>query len=116
MVRCFVLNPPNGISPPGTPDNLRAGVAISPDYKVGWNDAGDWYNFTRTFPNTTYKIYGRFASGGADTHVDLSRVTSDPTASGQTTASMGTFDGDATSGWDTFCFIPLRNASGQDVV
>jgi hypothetical protein len=111
-----VLSPPNGISVPGTPDDLRAGVAITPDYKVGWNDPGDWYNYTRTFPNTTYKIYGRFASGGAATHVNLSKVTSNPAVGGQTTVSLGTFDGDATGGWDTFCFIPLRNASGQDVI
>src|SRR6185436_17266729 len=45
-----VLNPPNGISVPGTPDNLRAGVSITPDYKIGWNDTGDWFNYTRTFP------------------------------------------------------------------
>ncbi|MCI0746500.1 MAG: Ig-like domain-containing protein [Verrucomicrobia subdivision 3 bacterium] len=112
-----VLMPPNGISVPGgAGDNLRAGVPINPDYKVGWNDAGDWYNFTRTFPNTTYKIYGRFASGGTDSHFDLSRVTSDSTVSNQTTVSLGTFDAEPTGGWDTFCFIPLRNASGQDVI
>ncbi|HXJ57315.1 MAG TPA: carbohydrate-binding protein [Verrucomicrobiae bacterium] len=111
-----VLNPPNGISVPGTPDNLRAGVAITTDYKVGWNDAGDWYNYTRTFPNTTYKVYGRFASGGVDTHVDLSKVTSDPAQSGQTTVSLGTFDADATGGWDTFCFVPLRDRNGKEAI
>ncbi len=113
-----VLTPPNGISIPGVPDNLRAGVPIdvTMDYKVGWNDPGDWFNFTRTFPNTTYKIYGRFASGGLPTAAELSKVTSDPTAGGQTTASLGTFRAEATEGWDTFCFIPLRDASGQDVI
>ena len=111
-----VLTPPNGISVPGTPDNLRAGVPLDNDYKVGWNDAGDWYNFTRMFSNTTYKIYGRFASGGLDTHSQLDRVTSDPSQPNQTTVPLGRFDGDATGGWDTFCFIPLRNASGEDVI
>ncbi|HXJ76949.1 MAG TPA: hypothetical protein VNM37_29090, partial [Candidatus Dormibacteraeota bacterium] len=108
--------PNNGISVPGTPDNMRAGVVIDPDYKVGWNDAGDWYNYTRTFPNTTYKIYGRFASGGLDTHAQLDRVTSDPSQPNQTSVPLGRFDGEATAGWDTFCFIPLRSASGDDVI
>jgi len=109
-----VLAPPNGIV--GVGDNNRAGTVITPDYKVGWNDPGDWYNFTRTFPNTTYKVYGRFASGGADTHAELAKVTSDPAAGGQTTTILGTFDGDTTRGWDTFCFIPLRDASGNELV
>jgi hypothetical protein len=112
-----VLNPMNGISNPGAPgDNLRAGTAITTDYKVGWNDNGDWYNFTRTFPNTTYKVYGRFSSGGANTAAQLDRVTSDRTVSPQTTTPLGSFNQLTTGGWDIFCFIPLRDAGGNDVI
>jgi len=112
-----VLNPMNGISVPGAPgDNLRAGTSIATDYKVGWNDNGDWFNFTRTFPNTTYKIYGRFSSGGANTAAQLDRVTSDRTVSGQTTQPLGTFTDLTTGGWDIFCFIPLRDAGGADKI
>ncbi len=109
-----VLNPPNGIV--GIGDNNRGGTPITTDYKVGWNDNGDWYNFTRTFPNTTYKVYGRFSSGGANTAAQLDRVTSDRTVSPQTTQPLGQFSDLTTGGWDTFCFIPLRDASGTNDV
>jgi hypothetical protein len=109
--------PNNGISVPGgAADAQRGDITITPDYKVGWNDAGDWYNYTRTFPNTTYKIFGRFSSGGADTHAQLDRVTGDRSLPNQTTVPLGRFDAEATAGWDTFCFIPLRNANGDDVI
>ncbi len=110
-----VLVPPNGISVPGVADNLRAGTAITPDYKLGWNDSGDWYNYTRTLPNNTYTIWGRFSSGGADTASQLATVTSDPTMGGQTIQPIGEFRDTTTGGWDTFCFIPLRDASGNVV-
>ena len=112
-----VLSPMNGISVPGAPgDNLRAGTAITTDYKVGWNDNTDWFNYSRTFPNTTYKIYGRFSSGGANTAAQLDRVTSDPAVGGQTTQPLGTFADLTTGGWDIFCFIPLRDAGGNDAI
>jgi hypothetical protein len=104
----------NGIV--GIGDNNRAGTPITTDYKVGWNDNGDWFNYTRTFPNTTYKIYGRFSSGGANTAAQLDKVTSDRTVSPQTTQPLGTFRDLTTGGWDSFCFIPLRDASGNDVI
>jgi hypothetical protein len=74
------------------------------------------FNYTRTFPNTTYKIYGRFSSGGANTAAQLDKVTSDRTVSPQTTQPLGTFRDLTTGGWDSFCFIPLRDASGNDVI
>jgi hypothetical protein len=115
------LNPPNGIS--GHPDNIRAGgILVSPDYKIGWNDPYDSYNYTRTFPNNTYKIYGRFSSG--ETNVlnshgrsTLSRVVSNPGASNQTIVDIGFFDFRSTGGWDTFIgFQPLRDATGKELI
>src|SRR5262249_18373875 len=100
----------------GTDGFDRAGTTITCNYIVGWNDPGDWLNFTRDFPNTTYKVYGRFASGGLDTHVNLAKVTSDPTQPNQTTVSLGNFDADATGNWDSFCFVPLRDTTGKDVI
>ena len=109
-----VLDPPNGIITVG--DNLRAGTPIVTDYKVGWFNSGDWFNFTRTFPNTTYKIYGRFSSVVFDTEVELGRVISDRTVTPQTTQLLGTFTGIKTGNSNTFCFIPLQDASGEDVI
>ena len=37
------------------------------DFKMGWNDNGDWYNYTRDFPEDAayYNVIGRFSSGGS---------------------------------------------------
>ncbi|MBI1842027.1 MAG: hypothetical protein HYR88_14400, partial [Verrucomicrobia bacterium] len=92
----------------------RPGFDAISDFKVGWNDVGDWYNYTRSFPKGKYHPYARLASGGADIHADLSKVTSDPTQGDQKTASLGTFDAPTTGNWDGFVFIPLRQ-NGQEV-
>jgi hypothetical protein len=114
-----VLNPPNGIV--GIGDNVRGGTTITPDFKVGWNGANDAYNFTRTFPNNTYKVYGRYSSGDLALNTmgraTLSRVISDPGASNQVVADIGFFDFPSTGGWDTFIgFQPLRDASGNELI
>ena len=81
---------------------------------MGWNDDGDWYNYTRDFPEGgTYAVYGRFSSGGAAINNELSLVTSDATAADQTVESLGTFTGPATGAWNTMGFFPLNNEDGE---
>jgi len=104
------------IAKQGTDGLNRAGATITCSYIVGWNDVGEWQNYTRDFPNDTYKVYARLASGGAASHVQLDRVTSDPAAPNQTLSALGTFDADWTGGWDTFCFVPLRDAQGAEKI
>jgi len=114
-----VLVPPNGIV--GIGDNVRGGTTITPDFKVGWNGNNDAYNFTRTFPNNTYKVYGRYSSGDLALNTmgraTLSRVISDPGASNQVVADIGFFDFPSTGGWDTFIgFQPLRDSAGNELI
>lgn len=114
-----VLNPPNGIV--GIGDNARGSNTISPDFKIGWNGANDAYNYTRTFPNTTYKVYGRFSSGDLALNTrgrsTLSRVISDPGQSNQVTADIGFFEFPSTGGWDTFIgFQPLKDSAGNELI
>ena len=56
------------------------------DFKMGWNDNGDWYNYTRDFPEDAayYNVIGRFSSGRCcPVDSKLSIVTSDSTEEGQ---------------------------------
>jgi hypothetical protein len=111
-----VPNVPMSI-PGGGGDFMRGDTLLTVDYKVGWNDAGDWYNYTRVFPDGFYKVYARLASDGLPTMAaSLSEVTSDRTQPDQTVISLGTFIAPKTGGWDTFTFVPLRDASGNDVI
>ena len=84
------------------------------DFKMGWNDAGDWFNYTRDFPEDgSYAVYGRFSSGGSPVAVDLSVVTAGQGTEDQTLESAGTFTGPATGGWNTMQFFPLKDADGN---
>ncbi len=103
-------NPNVGISSTG--DKRRGLFDIVTDYKVGWMDAGDWFNYTRAFPAGVYNIYARMTSGGADMHAQLDEVTAGATTSSQTTTKLGSFDAPATGDWDRFTFVPLKTDGG----
>lgn len=100
------------------PDTDRGSFTVDPNYKVGWNDAGDWYNYTRNIPSGTYLVYGRFAAG-ADAlpmmRAELSEVTAGRGTAEQTLSSLGKFEAPKTGGWDTFTTVPLKNAVGDPV-
>lgn len=101
---------------PAADTRERGDTTIECSYILGWNDPGDWYNYTRTFPTGKYKIYGRFASGGLDEHARLELVTSDPTKPDQTVSLLGKFDSEATHNWDVFHFVSLRDGTGKDAI
>lgn len=101
-----------------TYDKSRGTFSVNTDYKVGWNDAGDWYNYTRVFPTTgvtNYLIFGRISSGGLPESVRFDRVTSDPSVTPQTVQKLGDFNAPATGGWDTMGTVPLQSAFGDPV-
>jgi hypothetical protein len=100
-------------------DRARGETTIAVDYKIGWNSAGEWYNYTRTFPDAVYKVYARISSDAERSTMRgaLSEVTSDRTQPDQTLVQLGTFTAPKTMGWDTFTFVPLRDAvTGEDAL
>ena len=90
----------------------RLGFDVQNDWKIGWNDQGDWFNYTRNFPNGVYNVYARLSSGGGDRHAHLDMVTDATIPDPQTKALLGRFDAPTTGGWDTFSFVPLLDAAG----
>ena len=95
-------------------DAGRSGFDMEVDFKMGWNDDGDWYNYTKDFPEGgSYAVYGRFSSGGSAISSTLSIVTSDATAEDQTVEEVGVFQGPATGGWDTMKFFPMLDETGS---
>ncbi len=70
-------------APDGTNGPIR-------DYDVDTLGAGDWANYTRTFPEGNYNVFLR-AQAGSDLTVRLSKV-SNPTTANQTADSLGTFE------------------------
>ena len=95
-------------------ESVRGDYTVSCNYIVGWNDPGDWRNYTRDFgPSKRYNVYARLSSGGADEHGELAVITSDPTQPNQTLKKVGNFDSPATGNWDVFHTIPMKDAAGN---
>jgi hypothetical protein len=87
------------------------------DYDVGFNNNGDWGNYTRTFPAGAFYIYMRAASpNGNPATTDaasMSLVTSGRGATTQKTTKLGTFTIPNTGDWQTYAWVPLKDASGN---
>jgi len=84
------------------------------DYDVGFNDGGNWGNYTRHYPAGTYNIYVRVSNGTGNSTADsgsLSLV--DWTDAGQTLTQLGKFGVPATSGWGSYTWVPVKDAAGN---
>ena len=87
-----------------------------PDYLVGYFNTSNWVNYTRTFPSGTYNIYGRLANGnGGLANCYLAEVTSGQGTTSQAATQLGNFQFSA-RGWNSFDFIPLSDAWGNQLV
>lgn len=93
----------------------RGTFELSVDYELAWNDPGDWFNYTRSFPEPSrdYYVLARLSSGGADIAAKLDEVTAGATGTSQTTVQLGEFQAPATGGWGNYVWVPLRDEAGQ---
>jgi hypothetical protein len=84
------------------------------DYDVGDIAAGEWLNYTRTFPAGTYQIYLREAlRNGTQIETVLEEVTGDRTQENQTTSVLGSFI-TPSSGFQ-YKNVPLTDAVGNKI-
>ncbi len=86
------------------------------DYNLGWYDGGEWDNYTRTFPAGQYNVFLRAANGsGGNGSATLSVVSGDTTTANQTNTTLGTFTIPSTgaNAWQTYTWVPLRDAGGN---
>jgi PA14 domain len=105
-------------SPNPQPDGLPRGeFDVQINYAVISAQPGDWFNYTRVFPNPPgdYYVYGRFASD-TPVHARLDEVTSGAGSTNQLLQSLGEFrPGQATGGSNQFLSFPLVDAAGSMV-
>ncbi len=86
------------------------------DYDVGFNDGGNWGNYTRNYPAGTYNIYVRAANGGGNGSADsgsISLVTSGVGTSSQTLSQLGKFGVPTTGGWGNYVWVPVKDTAGN---
>jgi hypothetical protein len=101
---------------PGPGDFDRGGWDVAVNYKIGWTGAGQWYDYTRTFPPGNYTVYAALSHGDAvasasRVRATLQQVTAGVTTTNQTVVQLGTFEGPATGGWGLNRLVPLMNGA-----
>ena len=87
---------------------ITAGV---PDHIVGNTTAGQWMNYTKTFPAGTYNVYVRASVNGTSSLV-LDELTAGQGTQTQGVTPLGTFSFSG-AGWPIFQYVPLVDSFGN---
>lgn len=87
------------------------------DYDVGFNDGGNWGNYTRTYPAGTYNIWVRVSNGTGNQSADsgsISLVTTPApvNSTSQTVVKLGTFSVPPIA-WSTYSWVPVKDPAGN---
>lgn len=103
----------NGLNTETVGDTPRAPYVgtTNVDYDVGFNNGGNWANYTRTYPAGVYNIYMRGADGNG-TQADAASLS---LVVGGSPSILGTFSVPAIGGWQKYSWVPLKD-SGNNLV
>jgi hypothetical protein len=88
---------------------------------IAYNNAGNWFNYTRNpWPSGNYIVYGRVSSGngtpgGIGNYEALNLVTGGYGTSSQATNTLGYFIIKDGLNWNTYSWVPLTDANGNVV-
>ncbi|MDB6067591.1 MAG: hypothetical protein JWR26_3799 [Pedosphaera sp.] len=102
-----------GLATENCGDTPRLAHLGKQDYDVGWNDGGNWGNYTRDYPAGTYYVYMRGASLGANQrNADLAVVGGTAVLTGTGTTA---FKVPTTGDNQKYAFGPLLDGNGNHV-
>jgi hypothetical protein len=96
--------------------NTRGSFDLVSNYRIGWVAAGEWQNYTRTFPSNSYNVWAALSYDGVTAGLlngTLDLVTSDPTKPNQVTQRLGTFEAPGSGGWGRNELVPMKDTSGS---
>jgi hypothetical protein len=80
--------------------DLDRGVnEVQSNYRIGWIGAGQWFNYTRTFPTGKYNVYAGISNGDPAGTTPHDRYAVLQLVSSTSTNNLGVFDGVATGEW-----------------
>jgi len=82
------------------------------EYVIAGANAGEWMNYTRTFPAGSYNVYLRASSQKAQA-MRFDEVTAGSTTSNQTTVLRGQFLVPNTGASSRFRYVPLTDSAGN---
>jgi hypothetical protein len=108
-----------GLTTEGCGDKLRPlsfDYTNTFDYDVGFNNGGNWGNYTRHYSNGTFNIYVRASDGGGSGSSDsgsFSLVTAGVGTTSQTVVKLGNWGVQPTGGWQTYTYVPVKDPGGN---
>ena len=97
----------------GNPE--RPDFTLTQNYKIGWGDNNEWYNYTRDFPAGTYSAVMGFSWDGLgkqDNKFALDLVTSDPAKGDQVLTRLAEASVYSTGGWSSNDNVPFLTPGG----
>jgi hypothetical protein len=87
---------------------------VATNYDLGFVNAGEWENYTRTYPSGTWNVYLRGARGtGGTVTMNFGRVTNGWGTASQELDSLGTFSLGNTGGWQSYRYVPLVDSNNR---
>ena len=107
---------PSGLNTEANGDLTRQSYTTTgaTDYDVGWNDGGNWGNYTRNYPTGRFIIYMRGSTGNGNAGTaTFSIVTGGQGTTDQTTQDLGTFTIPPTGSWQKYAWVPLLDSAGK---
>jgi len=93
----------------------RPDFTLTQNYKIGWGDNGEWYNYTRNFEPGTYSAVLGFSWDGRNAQANpftLDLVTGDPTKPDQILQRLGAATVSQTGGWSNNDNVVFRDDTG----
>jgi hypothetical protein len=102
---------PQGLETETVGDKARLTHASAQDYDVGYNNGGNWGNYTRHYPAGTYNVYMRGSDGNGQVQDSASLQVVAGTAA---IAGTGPFAWSVPNigGWGGYNWVPLKDSSG----
>ena len=102
-------------TPPVTDTPRRQFGPGTLDYNVGFLGPGHWEQYTRTWPNGTYNLYARVASGAnlGTLYSSFSQVIAGWGTTNEITRHLGTYAIPSSGGYSSYFYAPLMDRFGN---
>ena len=90
---------------------------MTANYRIGWIGGGQWYNYTRNFPQGSYRVLAALSHDTTNPSAlrgTFDRVTSGANTTSQTLEPLGVFDAPGSGGWGSNNRVPLQDDAGNE--
>jgi len=98
------------VSDDGNGNTERPDFVLANNYKIGWGNTGEWYQYTRNFTPGKYNVVAGYSRDGRDADnfgLALELVTGDITKVGAATTVVAQVTLSGTGGWSSNDLVPF---------